>query len=170
MSDPTPLAPRKRAGRQRSSEKGEAILEAASNLFLQRGLRGTSMDQVAKEAGVSKQTVYSHFENKDGLFRACIRGKVASYGFEDHAVADGDSVQEILLQVVRRFMSLIFDPEVVSMYRVVLSEAVAHPRIASLFYENGRRPRWRPLPRCCAGLSRVGCCASTTAWLPRASY
>ncbi|MGB5734334.1 MAG: TetR/AcrR family transcriptional regulator [Thiohalocapsa sp.] len=137
MHDPIPQMLTKRAGRQRSSEKREAILEAASRLFLQRGLQGASMDRVAKEAGVSKQTVYAHFENKDELFCACIRDKVTSHGFDGNAMPTGESAREILLAMVRQFMRLIFDPEVVSMYRVVTAEAVAHPRIAALFYETG---------------------------------
>ncbi len=126
-----------RAGRPKSEEKRAAILEAASTLFLEKGLQGASMDAVAREAGVSKQTVYSHFENKDELFRACIKGKIAAYGFaEDTFPGDGDT-RELLFQLTRRFMELIFDPEVIAMHRVVSAEAASHPRIASLFYESG---------------------------------
>ena len=48
-------------------------------LFLTEGFERTSMDSIAQAAGVSKQTVYSHFANKDDLFRSCIAAKVAEY-------------------------------------------------------------------------------------------
>ena len=52
--------------------KREQILQGATRVFLQHGYAGTSMDRVAAEAGVSKQTIYSHFQDKEGLFTALI--------------------------------------------------------------------------------------------------
>jgi len=54
--------------RGKSDTKRQQILEAASEVFLANGFEGTRMDQVAEHSGVSKQTVYSHFGNKDDLF------------------------------------------------------------------------------------------------------
>lgn len=126
-----------RAGRPKSDEKRQAILEAATALFLEKGLHGASMDAVARQAGVSKQTVYSHFQNKEALYSASIKGKVASYGFEETGFPGAGEPGEALFNLVKRFMALIFDPEVVAMHRIVMAEAVNHPRIAALFYENG---------------------------------
>ena len=50
-------------GRPKSMEKRNQILSSASQLFLQDGFTNTTMDNVAKQSGVSKQTVYSHFAN-----------------------------------------------------------------------------------------------------------
>ena len=52
----------------RSARKRRAIVEAATTLFLENGYRGTSMDQIAAVARVSKQTVYKHFSDKEALF------------------------------------------------------------------------------------------------------
>jgi TetR/AcrR family transcriptional repressor of mexJK operon len=97
------------------------------------------MDAVAQRAGVSKQTVYSHFASKEDLFRACIRGKVAGYGFAETAIASAveRDLREALLALTHRVLDLLTDPEVVAMHRVVMAEAVNHPRIAELFYESG---------------------------------
>lgn len=126
-----------RAGRPKSEEKSAAILCAAAEIFLAHGFQGTSMDAVAQRAGVSKQTVYSHFANKDELFKACIRAKVAGYGFEETATVPDDDLRTALLTVTHRFIDLLFDPEVIAMHRVVMGEAASHPRIAALFYESG---------------------------------
>jgi TetR/AcrR family transcriptional repressor of mexJK operon len=113
------------------------MLAGASELFLERGFQGTSMDAVAKRAGVSKQTVYSHFSSKDALFRTCIQNKVESYGFAETSLPAQEDLYEALLTLTRRFVELLFDPEVVAMHRVVMAESLAYPRIASLFYESG---------------------------------
>lgn len=126
-----------RAGRPKSEAKAEAILSAAAELFLGQGFQGTSMDAVAQRAGVSKQTVYSHFANKEELFKACIGAKVAGYGFDETAVVEDDDLRTALLTVARRFVELLLDPDVVAMHRVVMGEAASQPRIASLFFDSG---------------------------------
>jgi TetR/AcrR family transcriptional repressor of mexJK operon len=126
-----------RAGRPKSEAKAGAILEAATQLFLAQGFKGTSMDAVAKHAGVSKQTVYSHFANKEELFKACISAKVASYGFDEGTLDEDVDLRDALLALTRRIVNLLFDPNVVAMHRVVMGEAASQPRIAALFFESG---------------------------------
>ncbi len=60
----------------KSEAKSTAILEGAMKEFLAHGYAATSMDRVAKEAGVSKATVYSHFGDKENLFSAMIQNLV----------------------------------------------------------------------------------------------
>lgn len=126
-----------RAGRPKSEEKREAILEAASELFLAQGLQGTSMDAVALKAGVSKQTVYSHFDGKEDLFRTCISTRVESYGFMEATLSAHADVEEILRAIGRRYLDLILDEEVAAMFRVVIGESVSYRKVAELFYASG---------------------------------
>ena len=139
-----------RAGRPRSEEKHRSILMAARCLFLRQGFQGTSMDAVAREAGVSKQTVYGHFNNKEELFRACIKSKIVSYGFDDERLSVGADRRETLLLLVKGFMDLMFDPEVVAMHRVVAGEAQVYPQIALLFFESGPAAVKRAVGQCLA--------------------
>jgi len=126
-----------RPGRPKSEEKRAAIMEAATDLFLGRGLAATSMDAVAERAGVSKQTVYSHFGSKEELYGACITIKVASYGFDETELAGEAELERTLLAVGGKFLDLIFDAQVVAMFRVVIGESASHHKIAELFFENG---------------------------------
>jgi TetR/AcrR family transcriptional repressor of mexJK operon len=126
-----------RTGRPKSEEKHDAIVDAASDLFLARGLKATSMDAVAEKAGVSKQTVYSHFKNKEELFREVIQTKVESYGFAEAALPENRDLRETCFIIGQRFMDLLLDEEVVAMHRVVIGESVDYPAIAKLFYETG---------------------------------
>jgi TetR/AcrR family transcriptional repressor of mexJK operon len=137
MKKNTDLRNSPRAGRPKSEEKRTAILNAAGDLFLSRGLAGTSMDAVSQHAGVSKQTVYSHFSSKEDLFRTCIRNKVESFGFQDEDLPDDADLETMLTLLGKQFLHLIFDDEVVAMHRVVIGESASYPKIAGLFFETG---------------------------------
>ena len=126
-----------RAGRPKSEEKRDAILASASELFLAQGLQGTSMDAVALKAGVSKQTVYSHFASKEELFRSVIASKVESYGFMDAALPAQMNLEQALEAMGDRFLDLILDDEVAAMFRVVIGESGSYRKIAELFYASG---------------------------------
>lgn len=54
------------------AQRREHIIEAARRAFLRDGYRGATMDRVADEAGVSKQTLYNYFEDKDALLAALL--------------------------------------------------------------------------------------------------
>ena len=59
---------------RRSARKRRAILDAATTTFLSKGYLGTSMDEIAALAQVSKQTVYKHFADKQSLFTEIVTG------------------------------------------------------------------------------------------------
>lgn len=127
-----------KAGRPKSQQKREDILIAASSLFLELGFTATSMDLVANKAEVSKQTVYSHFKNKDALFIAIIEMKCAEYQFDREHLQDPQlSFTEVLQQIGLKFVRLLHDQDVIAMYRVVIGEVTSNPRVAELFFKAG---------------------------------
>jgi len=83
-------------GRQ-STRKRKAIVEAATTTFLQKGYLGTSMDEIATLAGVSKQTVYKHFADKEALFSELVTATVAEAGSLPW-VRHGDRLVELVLR------------------------------------------------------------------------
>lgn len=64
------------------SDRNSRILDAATLLFLQNGLRGTTMEAVAKAAGVAKPTLYSRYPDKEALFRAVGAQVIAGFRAE----------------------------------------------------------------------------------------
>ncbi|WP_343856600.1 TetR/AcrR family transcriptional regulator [Aliiglaciecola litoralis] len=127
-----------KAGRPKSEEKRRNILLAASELFLSQGVSSTSMDMVATRAGVSKQTVYSHFSNKDALFTAVIDFKCTQYQLsESHMGALDQAPREVLIKFGVQIMSLMQDEDTVAMHRVVIGELDSNPHVAELFYIAG---------------------------------
>lgn len=129
--------PEIKSGRPKSAEKRKSILAAAQKLILELGYSATSMDLVAATANVSKQTVYSHFKNKDTLFSNIILMKCHQYQLDalpqSHTLNMSDVLQNFGLKVVK----LLQQEEVVAMYRVVIAEVGNNPQLAQLFYEAG---------------------------------
>lgn len=60
------------AGRKRRAERRELLLEAATRAFARNGFAATNLDEVAREAGISRVILYRHFESKADLYRAVL--------------------------------------------------------------------------------------------------
>src|SRR5215470_2225634 len=67
-SDGTP----RRKGRCSLPERRQSLLNAARDVFLEKGYANATIDEVVGRAGGSKATVYALFENKEGLFAALV--------------------------------------------------------------------------------------------------
>ncbi|MEM1175085.1 MAG: TetR/AcrR family transcriptional regulator [Pseudomonadota bacterium] len=123
-------------GRPKSEEKRQQIKTAAAQLFMSEGFERTSMDNIAAHAGVSKQTVYSHFANKDELFRYCIFGKVEEYQLLLDA-EESLSLEDGLARLATGYLELICDERAISMWRLLIGGALTHTHMANAFYETG---------------------------------
>lgn len=129
-------APRTR-GRPRSEAKRRDILAAATRLFTEQGYDGTSVDDIATEAGVSKQTVYSHFGNKERLFGVAVAEKVRDSGVDDEGVDVREPPEVLLPRIARQFVKLVKSPEALRVYAICVNSTESHPRISELFYRHG---------------------------------
>lgn len=87
----------------------DAILDATDRLMARYGFRKMSMDDVAKEAGVSKRSIYVHFENKEDVGLSSIGRVVENVHVELRAIADSDTsaTERISLMLVRRVLGRI---------------------------------------------------------------
>ncbi|MFQ6555482.1 TetR/AcrR family transcriptional regulator [Pseudomonas sp. Lb2C1-1] len=131
---PVPSGP----GRPKDLAKRQAILDAAKRLFLSMGYANTSMDAVATEAGVSKLTVYSHFNDKETLFSAAVMAKceeqVPSLFYE---WPDGVPIENVLLNIARGFNQLINSDESLNLHRLIMALGSQDPKLSTIFYEAG---------------------------------
>jgi len=127
-------------GRPKSDHKRREILRAAGECFLELGLSAASMDGVARQAGVSKQTVYSHFPSKDELFQSVIQDKCERYRIAPERLAFDAGLKPGLLEFTRSYLALILDPQVVAMIRQIAAQSAAGPEMSELFYAAGPGP------------------------------
>jgi TetR/AcrR family transcriptional repressor of mexJK operon len=124
----------------RQERKRVAILEAASEVFLRNGYVGSSMDEVAAAAAVSKQTVYKHFADKETLFRELIKATVhaTSDHMNDDVTVVGDRPLSVELRAfARHLLHGIMQPHVLQLRRLVIGEAARFPELGRTFYLGG---------------------------------
>jgi AcrR family transcriptional regulator len=122
------------------SSKGErtreGILHAAHQLFLQNGFHGTSMRQIAQEAGIAVGGIYNHFASKDDIFVAVL---VAHHPIHDIlpalSTAQGENVEDFLRDAARRMVESFGNrPEFLNLMFIELVEFNAQ-HIPGLFQE-----------------------------------
>lgn len=122
------------------SPKHQAIVDAATKLFLDAGYGAVSMDAIAAEAEVSKRTVYCHFSGKDGLFAAVMASLCERAGGSDRMVEILDPARhpkEALTRFGIEFLTLLTSQEGIAIYRVVVAEAGRFPELGEVFYNTG---------------------------------
>jgi TetR/AcrR family transcriptional regulator, mexJK operon transcriptional repressor len=152
-NSPSPSGP----GRPKDLAKRQAILDAAKRLFVSMGYANTSMDAVATEAGVSKLTVYSHFNDKETLFSAAVIAKceeqVPPLFFE---WPDGVPIERVLLNIARGFHQLVSSKESVNLHRVIIGLGSQDPTLSTIFYEAGPQRMLSGMERLLIKVSQSG--------------
>ncbi len=131
--------------RRRPDARPEEILDAAMEVFGERGFAATRCEEVARRAGVSKGTLYLYFESKEALFREMVRAKFeASIVSAEEFVRtwEGNSA-DLLVALMERYWEKVNRPLHVRLSRLVLSELSNFPELARWYYQTiilrGRR-------------------------------
>jgi TetR/AcrR family transcriptional regulator, mexJK operon transcriptional repressor len=124
--------------RDAGNARVQRILAAARTLFLRLGYGETSMDAIARHAGVSKATLYSHFAGKDALFAALIVGECRHLSDQiGRRALDEPDIRGALLQVAHDFNNLLCTGYGLTMYRIVVAEVPRFPELGRVFYDCG---------------------------------
>lgn len=122
--------------------KDQDILIKTLELASSRGLRSLSLSDIAKECGISKSTLYSHFESKEDLIerlylflreKAKERNNIPPVDY--NALFKDRTLKEILRNVTSSYSSMVQDKDLNAFYRVVLSEKSFSPIAASIYTE-----------------------------------
>ncbi len=130
--------PRGVAGRGEPVGKAEMILAAAERAFLASGFGAVTMDAIAREAGVSKATVYAHFSGKEELFGAIVvRLSERRFGGFSVEALDPVDIEASLTAIARRFLDLVLSPEGIALNRIILSEVTRVPVLGQVFWAAG---------------------------------
>jgi len=133
-------APPERPRKARSSQKEQQIIDGALRAFLARGY-SASMDVIAQEAGVSKQTVYSHFKDKETLFSALIDrllDEFMSAGLSPELMSADPGT--FFRSVANIALSRLDDWEYISLLRVLIAESARVPELADVYVNRLVRP------------------------------
>jgi TetR/AcrR family transcriptional repressor of mexJK operon len=142
-ADPeVPNAPRKggRPSLQEAEQKRGLIIDVATALFLTQGYGATSIEAIARGAGISKRTFYDRFGDKAELFGAVIHEIVGRVRPNDLTplFADG-TFEQILLRLAGLALGAVLRPEALALQRVILAEAARFPELAVVVSGEGSR-------------------------------
>ena len=120
------------------SGKAAAILAAAERAFLAAGFGAVTMDAIARDAGVSKATVYAHFHGKEALFGAVIAhlSERRFGGFSAEAL-DPRDIEASLTTIAARFLDLVLSPEGIALNRIIVGEVARFPALGEVFWAAG---------------------------------
>src|SRR5260221_11141346 len=128
-------------GEKTTAEKRAAVLEAAARVFLSGGYLGASMGEIADLAGVSKQTVYTYFSNKEALFATMasalsneandrVHNNVAEFG-------EDDDLEGYLVCYAVRQLEVVLTPRILQLRRLVIGEVGRFPELGGALYAEG---------------------------------
>ena len=121
------------------ARRRDDILDAATAILREKGYRDTTMLDVARRVSASKETLYSWFGNKSGLFQAVIRRNAHSVRTVLTAHLDGNApVEQALADVGRALAGLLLGDAAVAINRAAISEVRSEPALARILVEAGR--------------------------------
>jgi TetR/AcrR family transcriptional repressor of mexJK operon len=144
----------------RSARKRQTILSAGRELFLSNGYRGTSVDQIAASAEVSKQTVYKHFGDKHELLLAIVdnalQSTVTPFLGRIRVLADTTDLEADMTALAADYLRAVLQEPVVQLRRLVVGEANRVPELAGLYYEQAPARTLAAFAECFSALNDRG--------------
>jgi TetR/AcrR family transcriptional regulator, mexJK operon transcriptional repressor len=124
--------------------KRQAIVRAARRVFLAHGYTDAGVDAIAAEAGVSKQTVYNHFGDKERLFRSVMHDTLEAVGHglgpapSPDALAESTDLERDLRTLGRALARSVLQEDVAALRRVLMAELDRHPELMDVWGAKGR--------------------------------
>lgn len=122
---------------RRSADRPAEILDAALDLFVEKGFSATRLDDIAKRAGISKGSLYRYFENKEAIFKATIRENIISRIARAEAFSQeySGSASELLGILIKKWWQGIGETKLCGLPKLIFSEVGNFPELARFYNE-----------------------------------
>jgi AcrR family transcriptional regulator len=121
--------------RRRAEARPDEVLDAALELFIEKGFASTRVEDIAKRAGLSKGTVYLYFPSKEALLEGLVRRAILPIA--DSALTtlhDYEGDPRVVLSMVLTMLAGRFgDPKVMAMPKLIFREAMGFPGLAEMY-------------------------------------
>jgi len=139
--DPGTIAPTRQ---RRKAARPQELLDAALMAFVDKGLRATRMDDVARLAGVSKGTLYLYYTSKEELFKAVVRGALLTTLAEAKGIADRwqGSSGDLLLLLLRTWWQRMGQSPGSDVFKLVMTDVGNVPELAQFYLDEVMRPSY----------------------------
>jgi len=132
------------------NRKKDEVLEIATKLFLEKGYEGASINEMSRRSGISKETVYRHFKNKEQLFAAVIDHELEGFwaalnplNFE-HSEMD---MKDVLIKAGSNMIRQLTLPETLALRRIIFFESAHKLEIGKLYFERGPESTYKQLAK-----------------------
>lgn len=134
------------------SSKVEDVLRGAKTTFLRCGFEGASVDAIAKEAGVSKATMYAHCQSKHKLFLIVVQAECDRLSAEiSRPLSRSEDARATLEELSRRMVGLVIDDDHIRLLRACIG-AVSVPEAGQIYMEAGPTQATRMVGQVLQGL------------------
>lgn len=121
--------------RRRAADRPDEVLDAAVQLFMERGFAAARVDDIAAAAGISKGAVYQYFPTKQAIFEALVRRAVGPL-VDEAATAAGkhsDDPATVIANLVHTIAARLTDPTRAAVPLLVIAEAASFPELAEFY-------------------------------------
>lgn len=120
----------------RAERKLEQVIDGARTVIVAKGFEGASVDDIAREAGISKATMYRYFPDKSALFRAVMSRECQRQAGAVTEIGDCcGPIDAILLDFGKAHLSFILSDFAIDAFRTTVAESARFPSLARDFYE-----------------------------------
>jgi AcrR family transcriptional regulator len=122
--------------RRKAARPGE-IVAAALQVFADHGFATSTLEEVARRAGVTKGTVYLYFDSKEALLKSVVRETIVPAIAQGEALAQSftGSARELLTQIIRDFWQFLSETPASALPKLMVAEAANFPELARFYYQ-----------------------------------
>ncbi|CAD6553443.1 hypothetical protein LMG27952_05454 [Paraburkholderia hiiakae] len=123
-----------RPSRHDAEVRVQAVLDVAKKRFLSFGYRETSLDAIARDAGVAKKTLYCHFGDKAGLFDAIVRTLTEAWVEELRKIVANENGPDVVLEAAAlHLLDVGTRRDMIELYRLLLVESRRFPALVDAY-------------------------------------
>ncbi len=122
---------------RRKDARPAEIVEVATDLFIRSGYASVNLDEVARQAGIAKGTLYRYFENKESLFRSVVQQAISENKgvLELAAPAMNGTITELVPRLLRAAADTSSRNRAPALARLVIAESQAFPDLARIWHD-----------------------------------
>ncbi len=141
MNAPQPLRKNGRPTRDAADRLSAHVVECAARLFLRNGYAGASIEAVAAEAGVGKNTIYRRYATKSDLFQAVVDHQMQIVLPPPDTIAATDAdLAAGLRRIATLLVKAALDPETTALQRLIIAEAERFPELSAICLDRAFSP------------------------------
>lgn len=132
------------------TKKELEVLNVASDYFLAHGYQGTSINAMARDSGISKESIYRYFSSKKDLFEAVIAKELGEYQEKLHSVDfefKSIPLDTALRKMAESILGAVSTDRTLGLRRLIFQETTESPDIGQYYYEIGPREAYRNLEK-----------------------